>query len=117
MLGAEERIQRILDSWRGANRLKEDSWQNVQLVLDHYGFSYERKTEWVCSHPQLIDLAKLPEAREILSRVGLGLRGEFVVAVTHGSNKKSGRVIRCYLNNILKAIELLEIIKKGREKL
>ena len=113
-MGAEERIQRILNSWRGVQRLKEDSWQNVQFVLNHYGFSYERKTEWVCQHPQFLELAKNPRARELLNRVGLGLRGEFVIAVTHGAGKKADRVLRCYLNNILKAIELLEIITKER---
>lgn len=114
-MSAEERIQKILDTWRGHQRLKEDSWQNVQLVLNHYGFSYERKTEWVCTHPQLFELAKNPRARDLLNRVGLGLRGEFVIAVTHGAGKKTDRVLRCYLNNVLKAVELLEVITKGRE--
>ena len=79
-------------------------------------FPIERKNEWVCTHPELVELAGNPLAKEILRRVGLGLRGDFVVAVTHGANKKAGRVIRCYLNNILKAIELLKVIRKGRER-
>ena len=116
-MAAGERIQKILDSWQGSQRLREDSWQNVQLVLKHYGFSYERKTEWVCTHPRFFELAKNPRARELLTRVGLGLRGEFVVAVTHGADKKADRVLRCYLNNILKAVELLEIMTRGDEDL
>ena len=53
-MSKNERIQKILDSWRGAQRLKEDTWQNVQLVLDYYGFIYERKKEWVCRHEKFI---------------------------------------------------------------
>ena len=62
---------------------------------------------------KFFELAKNPHARELLNRVGLGLRGEFVIAVTHGTGKKTDRVLRCYLNNILKAVELLEVMAKG----
>ena len=110
-----ERIQRILASWRGPQRLKEDTWQNVQLVLNYYGFTYEKKSEWVCSHPEFIELAKNPRAKEFLRSYRLGVRGDFSLAVTHGSKRKAGMVIRCYLNDILKYIELLEFIW-GRKK-
>ena len=49
-MSKESRIKEILDSWKAPRRLKEDTWQNVKLVLDYYGFKYERKSEWVCSH-------------------------------------------------------------------
>ena len=41
-MGTDERIKKILNKWRGSNRLKEDTWQNVTKVLDYYGFSYEK---------------------------------------------------------------------------
>lgn len=44
-MGKDERIQKILESWRGSQRLKEDTWANVQLVLVYYGFTCERKKE------------------------------------------------------------------------
>ena len=110
-MSKESRIKEILDSWKAPRRLKEDTWQNVKLVLDYYGFKYERKSEWVCSHDKFLELAQNPLARSLLMSVGLGIRGEFSIAVTHGTNRKAGMVLRCYLNHILKAIELLEIIR------
>lgn len=113
-MGKDERIQKILESWRGSQRLKEDTWSNVQLVFDYYGFTYERKSDWVCSHAEFAELAKNPNARELLQMVGLSATGNFTVAVTHGTSRKSGMVLRCYLNNILKAIELLEVIRRRK---
>ena len=113
-MGRDERIQKILDSWRGSQRLKEETWQNVQLVLDYYGFTYERKKEWVCHHEEFTKLAQDPRAKEIIKASGLGALGDFAIAVTHGTNRKAGMVIQRYLKNILKAIELLEIIQRGK---
>lgn len=109
-MGKEEKIQEILDSWKGEGRLSEDSWANVSSVLDHYGFSCERKTEWVCTHPKLTELARTPSSRELLQYAKLGPSGQFSIAETHGKREKSGRVLRCYLNIILRAIDLLDII-------
>ena len=109
-MGKEEKIQEILDSWKGEGRLSEDSWVNVSLVLEHYGFSCERKTEWVCTHPKLTELARNPDSRELLQYAKLGPSGQFSIAETHGRRKKSGMVLRCYLNIILHTIELLDII-------
>ena len=58
------------------------------------------------------NLARNPLAKGLLMRVGLGINGEFSVAVGHGQGKKSGMVLRVYLNHILKAIELLELIRR-----
>ena len=113
-MGKDERIQKILDSWRGAQRLKEDTWANVQLVLEYYGFTFERKSEWVCTHSEFMELARNPRAKDLLRSYKLGVRGDFSLAVTHGSNTKAGMVKRCYLNDILKYIELLEFIR-GRK--
>ena len=115
-MSQDERIQKVLDSWRGSQRLKEDTWQNVQRVLDYYGFTYERKKEWVCRHDDLTELAKNPRAKGIIQSAGLGCLGDFAIAVTHGTNRKAGMVIQRYLKIILKAIDLLEIIRRGREK-
>ena len=114
-MSKNERIQKILDSWRGAQRLKEDTWQNVQLVLGYYGFFYEKKSDWVCSHDEFIKLTENPHSKEFFQLVGLGADGDFSIAVTHGARRKSGMVIRCYLNDILKFIDLLETIR-GRKK-
>lgn len=116
-MGKEDKARDILNSWRAPRRLKEDSWQNVQIVLDHYGFTYERKKEWVCRHDEFAKLAQNPLARGLLMRVGLGINGEFSIAVTHGANRKAGMVLRCYLNNILKAIDFLELIRRGKEQI
>ena len=113
-MGKDERIQKILDSWRGSQRLKEDTWQNVELVLNYYGFTYEKKSDWVCSHSEFVELIKNPRAKELLQMVGLSASGNFTIAVTHGTGRKSGMVIRCYLNNILKAVELLEVIRRRK---
>ncbi|MBR0234546.1 MAG: hypothetical protein IJQ99_08570 [Synergistaceae bacterium] len=114
-MGKDERIQKILDSWRGSQRLKEDTWQNVLLVLDYYGFKCERKKEWVCRHEDFSELAKDHNAKDLLRRVGLGVSGDFSIAVTHGSNRKAGMVIQRYLKIILNAIEFLEFLR-GKEK-
>ena len=89
--------------------------QNVQLVLDYYGFTYERKKEWVCCHEKFSEFAKNPRAKDLLKSVGLGALGDFAVAVTHSSNRKSGMVIQRYLKIILKAVEFLEFLQ-GKEK-
>ena len=115
-MGKDERIQKIIDSWRGSDRLKEDTLQNVLLVLEHYGFSCEKNGEWVCSHPEFMKLAQNPRTKEFLRNKKLGVRGDFSFAVTHGAKKKSGMVIRCYLNDILRYIELLEDIRRSRER-
>ena len=115
-MSKEEKLNEIIESWKEPRRLREDTWHNVQLVLDYYGFTYERKKEWVCKHDEFIKLAQNPRAKELLMMVGLGLNGEFSIAVTHGQNRKSGMVIRVYLNHILKAIELLEIIRGEKEQ-
>ena len=115
-MGKKERIQKILDSWRGSQRVKEDTWHNVQLVLKYYGFTIERKSEWVCSHPEFTELARNPKAKDILRSYKLGVRGDFSLAVTHGSKAKSGMVKRFYLNDILKYIELLEFIRGRKEQ-
>lgn len=115
-MGKDERIQKILESWRGSQRLKEDTWQNVQLVLDYYGFTCERKKEWVCRHDEFTKLAQNPRAKAILQNAGLGALGEFAIAVTHGTNRKAGMVIQRYLKIILKAIELLEVIQRGERR-
>ena len=113
-MGKDERVQKIIDSWSGSNRLKEDTLQNVLLVLEHYGFSCEKKGEWVCSHSEFMKLAKNPMAKEFLRSKKLGVRGDFSFAVTHGAKKKAGMVIRCYLNDILRYIELLEDIRRSK---
>ena len=111
-MGKDEKIQKIMDSWRGSQKLKEDTWQNVQLVLNYYGFEYERKKEWVCRHEKFSELAKNPRAKDLLKNVGLGVLGEFSIAVTHGTNRKSGMVIQRYLKMILNAIDFLEFLQK-----
>lgn len=115
-MGKDERIQKILDSWRGPQRLKEDTWANVQLVLDYYGFTCERKKEWVCHHEEFSNLAQNPQAKEILQKAGLGALGEFSIAITHGTSRKAGMVIQRYLRILLKAIELLEVIQRGKSR-
>ena len=115
-MSKDEKIQKILESWRRAQRLKEDTWQNVQLVLDYYGFTYERKKEWVCRHEKFTELAKNPRAKDLLKTVGLGALGDFAIAVTHGSNRKSGMVIQRYLKIILNAIEFLEFLQVKEKK-
>ncbi len=69
------------------------------------------------SHPEFAELAKNPRSKEFLRTYKLGMRGEFSLAVIHGANRKSGMVIRCYLNDILKYIELLEFLRmrKGQQ--
>ena len=114
-MSKDERIQKILESWCGPQRLKEDTWANVQLVLEHYGFTFEKKSDWVCSHPEFTELTKNSRAKGLLQMTGLSATGNFTVAVTHGTSRKSGMVLRCYLNNILKAIELLEIIRRSKK--
>ena len=114
-MGKDERIKKILASWRGPQRLKEDTWQNVQLVLDYYGFRYEKKADWVCFHDEFTKLARNPDAKEILQRAGLSVSVNFTIAVSHGAQRKSGVVIRCYLNHVLKAVELLEIVQRGKK--
>ena len=114
-MGKDERIQKIIDSWQGSNRLKEDTLQNVLLVLEHYGFTCERKKEWVCRHEKFSEIAKNPRAKDLLKRVSLGALGDFSIAVTHGSNRKSGMVIQRYLKIILNVIEFLEFLQ-GKEK-
>ena len=115
-MSQDERIQKIIDSWCGSQRLKEDTWQNVRLVLDYYGFTYEKKSEWVCSHPEFVNLARNPRAKELLRACRLGVRGDFSIAVTHGAKRKAGMVIRCYLNDILRYIDLLEFIRERGSK-
>ena len=111
-MSQDDKIREIVESWKAPRRLKEDTWANVQLVLDYYGFTYERKKEWVCRHDEFTKLAHNPLAKGLLMRVGLGINGEFSVAVGHGQGKKSGMVLRVYLNHILQAIELLELIRR-----
>ena len=106
----------VLESWKAPRRLKEDTWQNVQRVLDFYGFTYERKREWVCRHEEFTKLAQNPRAKDLLMHVGLGINGEFSIAVTHGTKRKAGMVLRCYLKHILKAIDLLETIRREKEQ-
>ena len=113
-MGKDERIQKILESWRRSQCLKEDTWANVQLVFDYYGFTFERKSEWVCAHSEFMELARNPRAKDLLRSYKLGVRGDFSLAVTHGSNTKAGMVKRYYLNDILKYIDLLEFIR-GRK--
>ena len=114
-LGKDEKIQKIINSWQGSQRLKEDTWQNVQLVLDYYGFTYERKKEWVCHHEKFSELAKNPLAKDLLNRVGLGTHGEFSLAVTHGSKKKSGMVLHYYPSDILRYIDFLKFLERKEE--
>ncbi len=114
-MGKDERIQKIIESWRGPQRLQEDTWQNVTLVLDYYGFTYERKKEWVCNHEKFSKLAQNPRSKDLLKSVGLGPKGDFAVAITHSENRKSGIVIQRYLKNILKAIDFLKFLE-GKEK-
>jgi len=114
-LGKEERILKIIESWQGSQRLKEDTWQNVQLVLDFYGFTYERKKEWVCHHEKFSEFAKNPKSKDVLSIVGLDAHGDFSLAVTHGSKRKSGMVLRYYLNDVLRYIDFLKFLQ-GKEK-
>ena len=80
-MGKDERIQKIIESWRGPQRLQEDTWQNVTLVLDYYGFTYERKKEWVCNHEKFSKLAENPRSKDLLKSVGLGSMGDFAVAI------------------------------------
>ena len=115
-MSKEEKIRKIIESWKGSNGLKEDTWQNVQRVLDFYGFTYERKREWVCRHEEFTKFAQNPLAKDLLMHVGLGINGEFSIAVTHGTNRKAGMVLRCYLKHILKAIDLLETIRREKER-
>ena len=115
-MSKEEKIQKILDSWEGSNRLKTDSWNNVRAVLAYHGFSYEKKSHWVCRHPALLSIAKDGRFKDLLHQAGLGPLGEFSVAVTHGKDKNTGMVLRVYLNNILKAIELVEILLANTEQ-
>ena len=115
-MSKDERIQKIIDSWRGSQRLKEDTWQNVQLVLDYYGFTYERKKELVCQHEKFSELANNPRAKELLSHLGLGTYGDFSLAITHGSKRKSGMVLRCYLNDILRYINFLEFLQRKEKE-
>ena len=112
ILGKDEKIQKIINSWQGSQRLKEDSWQNVQLVLNYYVFEYEHKKEWVCSHEKFLELAKNPRAKDLLKNVGLGALGDFSISVTHGTNRKSGMVIQRYLKIILNAIDFLEFLQE-----
>lgn len=112
-MGKEEAVRDVLESWE---KLSEDTLQNVQAVLDYYGFTYERKRELVCRHEDFTELAKKPNAKELLRRVGLGINGEFSIATTHGRNRKSGMVLRVYLKHIIKAITLLELIRSGRKE-
>ncbi|GHS85531.1 hypothetical protein AGMMS49957_01750 [Synergistales bacterium] len=113
-MGKEEKIQKILDSWQGENRLKTDSWDNVRSVLDYYGFTYEKKTDWVCSHPELRALAIRHGSRDILQAAKLNPLGQLTVAVQHGKNTKTGMVLRCYLNYILKSVRLLRLIRESK---
>jgi len=89
--------------------------QNVTLVLDYYGFTYERKKEWVCNHEKFSELAQNPRSKDLLKSVGLGPKGDFSLAVTHGSHKKSGMISRYYLNDILRYIDFLKFLE-GKEK-
>ena len=66
-----------------------------------------KKSDWICSHAEFVNLAHNTYAKAILQSTGISISGTFTIAVTHGSQRKSGVVIRCYLNNILKAIEQL----------
>jgi uncharacterized Fe-S cluster-containing MiaB family protein len=109
-LGKKEKTQKMLEHWQGENQLKVDSWKNVQSVLESYGFSYEKKTHWVCSHPVLSSLAKNPSQKELLKYCNLDVLGQFSVSVTHGKGKDSGMVLHVYLSNIVKAIEFVEFI-------
>ena len=109
-MGKEERIQKILDSWRDTGRLNRDSWENVKSVLDHYGFSYVKKSHWVCSHPVLSSLAKNPHSKDVLKAAKLDSLGQFSVNVTHGKGKDPGMVIRVYLEFVESAIELVNIV-------
>ncbi|MBQ7544879.1 MAG: hypothetical protein IJT02_08050 [Synergistaceae bacterium] len=115
-MSKEDKIRAIVESWKAPRRLKEDTWQNVQLVLTHYGFTFERKSEWVCTHSEFMELARNPRAKDLLRNYKLGVRGDFSLAVTHGANTKAGMVKRCYLNDILKYIELLEFIRGRKEQ-
>ena len=116
-MSRDERIQKILDSWHPPRRLKEDTWQNVQLVLDYYGFTCIRKREWVCSHELFAKLAKKPNAGKLLKSANIGPLGDFAIAVTHGSNRKSGMVVKRYLDLILGAIEFLEFLRRKEDEL
>lgn len=113
-MGKDERIQRIVESWQGPNRIQEDTWENVKLVLDHYGFTYERKKEWVCTHEEFVRLARNPRAKDLLRSVKLGTKGEFEFAITHGARRKAGMILRCYLNDILRYIDLLNFIQRRK---
>ena len=115
-MGKDEKIREIVGSWKAPRRLKEDTWSNVQLVLDYYGFTYEKKSEWVCSHEEFMELARNPRAKGLLRNYKLGVRGDFSLSVTHGSKTKAEMVKRCYLNDILKYIELLEFIRGRKEQ-
>ena len=113
IMGKEASIREVLESWE---TLSEDTLQNVQAVLDYYGFSYERKRELVCRHEDFAKLARNPNAKELLRHAGLGINGEFSIATTHGKNRKSGMVLRVYLKHIIKAVKLLELIRSGRKE-
>ena len=115
-MSKNDKIEAIIASWEAPRRLQEDTWSNMQLVLDYYGFNYEKKSEWICSHDEFIKLAKNPSAKELLHSCKLGVRGDFSISVTHGSKTKAGIVKRCYLNDILKYIKLLELILRGRKE-
>jgi hypothetical protein len=112
-LGGKEKAREILNNWQGARHLKMDSWENVKYVLDSYGFIYEKKSHWVCTHPVLSSLAKLPRSKDLLTSAKLGVSGEFSVAVTHGKGKDSGKVFHVYLKIIANAIQLVGIVSSS----
>ncbi len=112
-MSKEKKVQQILESWKGSGRLNADSWENVQQVLDFYGFIYQMKKHWVCQHPSFIKLAKSPDAaaRAMFEAeakfAGLSNDMEFSIAVRHGKDAKTD-VQRPYLDILLKAVSLLE---------
>ena len=74
------------------------------------------KKEWVCNHEKFSELAENPRSKELFSTLGLGAKGDFSLAVTHGSHKKSGMVSRYYLNDILRYIDFLKFLERKEKE-